>query len=189
MDMSRRSIGGRRSLLRTRFAIAAIIVLLLASPVIAIGYVRAGDDRPYLEDVRAPALPLFRETAGLIDPEFGPRPHPGSDPSGPLDIPQDPFGYQHCDGWRGWFLPGWSAATWHDFEIANENERAEVIAQVRAIWTEQEGDLTIRNTADVRPLQLHIGEISYSLVFPENHDMPGVPDGMVSVSIGCLPVD
>ena len=59
-------------------------VLVLVTPFAAVITVRAIDDRPLLHDVRSRALPLFEETARLVDPAFEPRGHPGNDPKGPL---------------------------------------------------------------------------------------------------------
>lgn len=165
-----------------------IVATVLAIPIIGMALFRATDDRPMLQDIQARALPLFETTALLIDPGFEPRPHPGSDPEGPLDIAGDPFGYQDCDGWRGWFLPGWSAATWHDFDVDDEQRRAGIIAEVRSLWEQQDGGLTVSDPDDARPLQLRNGEITYSLEFPENPAF-SVPDGVIVVSTACLPTD
>lgn len=167
----------------------AIIALVIATPIIGVAVLRAIDDRPMLRDVRVRALPLFEETSRLIDSAFEPRPHPGNDPEGPLDIASDPFGYQHCDAWRDWILPGWSAATWQDFDVDGESSRAGIVASVQGLWERQDGELTINDPTDARPLVLQRGEITYTLAFPENPDMPPIPDGLITVSISCLPVN
>lgn len=173
----------------TQTARAAIFAAaMLAIPILGMAMFRATDDRPLLQDIQATALPLFEATALLVDPGFEPRPHPGSDPTGPLDIAGGPFGYQHCDGWRGWFLPGWSAVTWHNVDISDGGERIAFIDRVQTFWDQQAGELKISDPADARPLQLRNGEVTYSLEIPEN---PGfsVPDGAIVVSIACLPTD
>lgn len=86
----------------------AIALLVLALPGYVV-YARVTDDRPRLQDVQAEILPLFVETARLINPTFEVRPFTHGNAGTPFDLPNDPFGYDHCDAWRDWILPGWIA--------------------------------------------------------------------------------
>lgn len=174
---------------RTVLTVTAI-ALLIVFPVIGVAVARAVDDRPLLHDVRSRALPLFEETERLIDPAFASRPHPGSERAAdPFDIPNDPFGYDQCDAWRDWILPGWAAGTWHDVDVASDRERRGIVNKVRLLWEQQDGELTVRDTDNARPLQLQIDQVCYTLTFPVNKELPMVPDGSVSVSTDCLPVE
>ncbi len=167
----------------------ATLALLLLSPAIGVAAARIADDRPTLRDVQAQALPLFEDTARLIDPAYDSRPHPGSDPIGPYEIPGDPFGYQKCDSWRDWILPGWSAGTWHEFDVPNDAERQAIIADVHRLWSAQDGRLEVRDSSSQHQLTLTAGDATYRLFFKLPDQPPAVPDGSIIVSVDCLPAD
>lgn len=158
-----------------RIIIAATMLAIL---ILGMTLFRATDNRSMLQAIQAKALPLFEDTAHVIDPGF--------EPAGPQDIVGDPFGFQHCDGWRGWFWPKWIAATWHDVDVDDAERRAGIIADVRSLWERQDGVLTVSDPYSLRPLHLRTGEITYSLTFPENSGFL-VPEDTVTVGIACLP--
>lgn len=168
----------------TNDIILAVLAVLLVIPVAIVLTIRATDDRPQLSDKRDEAFPLFEETALLVDPDYETHRFSGSNPGSPYDLPNDPFGYDDCDDWKGWVLPGWSAFAFHDFEVGS---RDEVIQQVEELWSQYPGELERRPAVDPRPLILRDGPIRWTLTFPVNSPFDFEEPGSINVGIDCLP--
>lgn len=108
----------------------------------------------------------------------------GSNPGSRYDRPNGPFGYDDCNGWRGWIQPGWSPFAIPDRAVG---DRDDIITQVEALWVSHPGELELRPASDPRPLILTDGPIRWTLTFPVATPLDFDNLGAINVDVGCLP--
>lgn len=174
-------------MLRKASVIATILVLaalVLPGRTILHQHALAGN-LPTVAEAQQQMLPLYEETARLIDPTFTVGHYAGSERATPFHTPNDPFGYDECDYWWNVFRPGWYTMIFTDFPLATVDPSATMDA-VMARWSRADGEMTTGGPAGSAPtvLTLEQGSVRYHLRVDQQH---GVLSLGASTS-ACLPV-
>jgi hypothetical protein len=128
-----------------------VATLVVALPVAGIVAARRADDRPTLESELARVVALVdatvaavaggREVAlspGVADPALAAR----VDRVAPLRGPPSPPGYDHCDAWRDWLLPGWQAVYGKTIRLRGTGDAERLMLAVERFWTARGHDPT-----------------------------------------------
>ena len=130
-----------------------VVTMIVARPVLGVAGVRQADDRPALPRELARVAGLVDDTVAAVADgrETGPVPGTG-DPTLVDRIGGDhptPPGYDQCDSWRDWILPGWQASYGRTIRVRDSREGDEILRAAERFWAGQVQDAaSIRRETD-----------------------------------------
>lgn len=126
---------------KPRFILLTVLVALaIPLSVMASGWPTAQSST--IASEQAAILPLFSQTASLIDPNFEVGPYSGSLFPPHFASDTDPFGYDRCDYWWNLIRPGWFTSIQADFPLDTSTREA-TAQSVFELWTASSDEVTV----------------------------------------------
>lgn len=116
------------------------IIVAFVSPLLGVLAARKIDDRPVLARELGQLVAFMDATVNATDNGLNVvRPPYSANPALASQIEDRPNapGYDRCDAWRDWILPGWQASYGYNIDLGDGRDGEDVLRRTTEFWLRQ----------------------------------------------------